>query len=49
MGGGAANGVPQADGEIRPEAIFDVKEVAESIVHMSNLPLGTNIFNLTIM
>jgi hypothetical protein len=49
MGGGAANGVPQADGTIKPEAVFDVKEVGDAVVHMANLPLGTNIFNLTIM
>jgi hypothetical protein len=49
MGGGAANGVPQADGTIKPEATFDVQEVGRAIVYMASLPLGANVFNMTLM
>jgi hypothetical protein len=49
MGGGAANGVPQADGTIKPEATFDVEEVGRAIVYMASLPLGANVFNMTLM
>ncbi|KAJ9120850.1 hypothetical protein QFC22_002784 [Naganishia vaughanmartiniae] len=49
MGGGAANGVPQADGTNKPEATFDVEEVGRAIVYMASLPLGANVFNMTLM
>ncbi|KAJ9116647.1 hypothetical protein QFC20_000580 [Naganishia adeliensis] len=49
MGGGAANGVPQADGTIKPEATFDVEEVGRAVVYMASLPLGANVFNMTLM
>ncbi|WP_071332380.1 SDR family oxidoreductase [Burkholderia contaminans] len=42
-------GVPQADGSLAPEARMDVTHVAEAIVQMANLPLDTNILNMTIM
>src|SRR6187200_947515 len=32
----------QADGSVRPEPRMDVQHVAESIVHMANLPLTSN-------
>ncbi len=44
-----ANGVPQADGTVRPEPLMDVEHVAESIVFMANLPLATNVQFMTIM
>jgi NAD(P)-dependent dehydrogenase (short-subunit alcohol dehydrogenase family) len=44
-----ANGVPQADGEVRPEPLMDVEHVAEAIVFMANLPLATNVQFMTIM
>jgi NAD(P)-dependent dehydrogenase (short-subunit alcohol dehydrogenase family) len=44
-----ANGVPQADGEIRPEPLMDVEHVADAIVFMANLPLATNVQFMTIM
>jgi NAD(P)-dependent dehydrogenase (short-subunit alcohol dehydrogenase family) len=42
-------GVPQADGSVRPEPRMDVRHVAESIVHMANLPLASNVMFMTIM
>jgi hypothetical protein len=48
MGGGAANGVTQADGSNRPEPTFDVKQVGDAIVFMAGLPLGANAFNVTL-
>jgi NAD(P)-dependent dehydrogenase (short-subunit alcohol dehydrogenase family) len=44
-----AKGVKQADGEIRPEPMIDVEDVARSFVHMANLPLDVNIHSLMIM
>ncbi|KUY81960.1 SDR family oxidoreductase [Burkholderia sp. RF4-BP95] len=42
-------GVPQADGRMAPEARMDVAHVANAVVQMANLPLDTNILNMTIM
>ncbi|WP_175883560.1 SDR family oxidoreductase [Burkholderia sp. BCC0044] len=42
-------GVPQADGSLAPEPRMDVAHVANAIVQMANLPLDTNILNMTIM
>lgn len=42
-------GVPQADGSLAPEARMDVVHVANAVVQMANLPLDTNILNMTIM
>ncbi|OXI30238.1 3-oxoacyl-ACP reductase [Burkholderia sp. AU16741] len=42
-------GVPQADGSLAPEARMDVAHVANALVQMANLPLDTNILNMTIM
>ncbi|OXJ09530.1 SDR family oxidoreductase [Burkholderia sp. HI2500] len=42
-------GVPQADGSLAAEARMDVTHVANAIVQMANLPLDTNILNMTIM
>jgi len=44
-----ANGVPQADGSIRPEPLMDVEHVAQAIVFMASLPLESNVQFLTIM
>ncbi|NQW09841.1 MAG: SDR family oxidoreductase [Alphaproteobacteria bacterium] len=43
------SGVKQADGEIKPEAMMDVGEVARAVVHMASLPLDANILTLTVM
>jgi NAD(P)-dependent dehydrogenase (short-subunit alcohol dehydrogenase family) len=44
-----ANGVPQADGSVRPEPLMDVEHVAQAIVLMAGLPLETNVQFITIM
>jgi NAD(P)-dependent dehydrogenase (short-subunit alcohol dehydrogenase family) len=44
-----ANGVPQADGSVRPEPLMDVEHVGEAVVMMANLPLETNVQFMTIM
>ncbi|MDF2233891.1 SDR family NAD(P)-dependent oxidoreductase [Albimonas sp. CAU 1670] len=42
-------GVPQADGSVRPEPLMDVEHVADSVLHMAELPLSANMQWLTIM
>ena len=42
-------GVPQADGSLKPEPIMDVQHVADAVVQMANLPLDANIQFMTIM
>lgn len=49
MGGRMKHGVPQANGEIAVEAVFDVKHVADAVIFMSELPLDTNVQFMTIM
>ncbi len=44
-----ADGVPQANGTLAPEPTFDVRHVAQAVLHMANLPLDVNIPFLTIM
>jgi NAD(P)-dependent dehydrogenase (short-subunit alcohol dehydrogenase family) len=44
-----ANGVPQADGSVRPEPLMDVEDVARSLVYMASLPLTSNVQFLTVM
>ena len=44
-----AKGVKQASGDIMIEPLMDVTHVAESVLHMANLPLESNIQFLTIM
>ncbi|MCE9642366.1 MAG: SDR family oxidoreductase [Betaproteobacteria bacterium] len=44
-----SKGVKQANGEVAVEAMMDVKEVANAVVHMADLPLATNIQFITIM
>ncbi len=44
-----AEGVPQADGTIKPEAMMDAQKVAQAVLHIANLPLSTNIQFMTIM
>jgi NAD(P)-dependent dehydrogenase (short-subunit alcohol dehydrogenase family) len=43
------NGVPQADGSLRPEPVIDVQHVALAIVQMARLPLSANVLFTTIM
>ncbi len=46
---GFSKGMPQADGQIRPEPTMAASEVAAAVLHMASLPLTTNIPFLTIM
>ncbi|WP_162654552.1 SDR family oxidoreductase [Lentilitoribacter sp. Alg239-R112] len=42
-------GVPQADLSIKPEPVMDVQHVADSVLHMANLPLNANVQFMTVM
>ena len=44
-----ADGVPQADGSIRPEPLMDPAHVANAIVHMASLPPEANVLFMTVM
>ena len=46
---GMANGVPQADGSMKPEPLMDVNHVGQAVLHMANLPLDVNVQFMTIM
>ena len=43
------DGVPQADGTVRPEPLMDVEHVANAVVYMASLPLDANVQFLTVM
>lgn len=45
MGGG----VPQANGELKPEPTFDATDVAKACVYMSSLGLEANVLFMTVM
>jgi NAD(P)-dependent dehydrogenase (short-subunit alcohol dehydrogenase family) len=49
MGGRMAAGVPQANGEIAAEAVFDVEHVGTAVRYMADLPLGVNVQFITLM
>ena len=42
-------GVPQADGSIAVEPVMDVAHVAQSVLHMAELPLEANVQFMTVM
>jgi NAD(P)-dependent dehydrogenase (short-subunit alcohol dehydrogenase family) len=44
-----AQGVPQADGSIRPEPLMDVEHVANAVLQMANLPLDVNVQFMTLL
>jgi len=44
-----AQGVPQADGTVKPEPLMDVEHVGAAVAHMASLPLDTNVLFMTIM
>jgi NAD(P)-dependent dehydrogenase (short-subunit alcohol dehydrogenase family) len=48
MGGRMKAGVPQASGEVRPEAVFDVEHCGSAIRYMASLPLDTNVLFMNI-
>ena len=43
------NGVPQADGSIRPEPRMDLQAVADTFMAMARLPLSANVLFTTVM
>jgi NAD(P)-dependent dehydrogenase (short-subunit alcohol dehydrogenase family) len=43
------NGVPQADGSVRPEPVMDVRHVADAVLYMARLPLDANVQFMTIV
>jgi NAD(P)-dependent dehydrogenase (short-subunit alcohol dehydrogenase family) len=49
MGGRMKAGVPQANGQIAPEAVMDVEHVASAVRYMASLPLDANVQFITIM
>ena len=44
-----SDGVPQADGSIRPEPTMDVAHVANAVVQIATMPLSANVQFMTIM
>ncbi len=42
-------GVPQADGTMKPEPTMDPVHVADAVVYMAGMPLDTNVLTLTVM
>jgi NAD(P)-dependent dehydrogenase (short-subunit alcohol dehydrogenase family) len=49
MASAFTEGVPQADGSVRAEAVMDVDHVAEMVLHMAELPLAVNVPFVTVM
>ena len=42
-------GVPQADGSLRPEPRIRVEDVARAVVYMASLPLDANVATMTVL
>jgi NAD(P)-dependent dehydrogenase (short-subunit alcohol dehydrogenase family) len=42
-------GVPQADGTVRPEPRMDVSDVGRAVLYMASLPLDANVATMTVM
>jgi NAD(P)-dependent dehydrogenase (short-subunit alcohol dehydrogenase family) len=42
-------GVPQADGRLRPEPRMRVEDVARAVVYMASLPLDANVATMTVL
>ncbi len=49
MTAGMADGVPQADGSMKPEPTMEVDHVADAVWQMARLPLSANVQSMTIM
>ncbi|GAA1695625.1 SDR family oxidoreductase [Fodinicola feengrottensis] len=49
MGSRMAAGVPQANGQIVAEPVFDVEHVGSAVRYMADLPLGVNVQFITVM
>ena len=43
-----SRGVPQADGSVAAEPVFDARHVADAVLYMASLPLDANVQFLTI-
>ncbi|MDO8418667.1 MAG: SDR family oxidoreductase [Rubrivivax sp.] len=43
------NGVPQADGSVRPEPRMDLQAVVDTFMAMVRLPLSANVLSMTVM
>lgn len=43
------DGVPQADGSVKPEPMMDVSNVGAAVVYMDSLSLDANVLHLTVM
>jgi len=43
-----SRGVPQADGSVAVEPVFDARHVADAVLYMASLPLDANVQFLTI-
>jgi NAD(P)-dependent dehydrogenase (short-subunit alcohol dehydrogenase family) len=48
MGSGAASGVAQADGSVRPEPLMDLAEVGRAVRYMADLALDANVATMTV-
>ena len=44
-----AEGMPQADGRVMPEARMNVDDVGRAVVYMASLPLDSNVLFMTVM
>ena len=44
-----SQGVPQANGQLAPEPVMDVDDVARAVVYMASLPLTANVQFITVM
>jgi len=44
-----AEGVPQADGSMKPEPRMDVRHVADAVLYIANLPLDANVAFMNVM
>jgi NAD(P)-dependent dehydrogenase (short-subunit alcohol dehydrogenase family) len=44
-----SKGVPQADGRLVPEPVMNASLVGDAVLYMDSLPLGANVFELTVM
>ena len=42
-------GVPQADGSMKPEARMPLKSVSDALLYMANLPPDSNVLSITVM
>ena len=43
------SGVPQANGEVMVEPVFEAEDCGRAVAYIASLPEGTNILNMTIM